>query len=209
MLAVYLAASTTLSTSLSLHAGRLRRPARVFELKTQGPDPSGVKPFSSTCVPGTLKTTLSGFVLRCPGRLSLGTHNHSSGAHCSESSHDRPVGRSRRSPPPKVSRGTGGCASSPTWRARLRRQVVCHMCCWMNSCSSLDIGPCDARPQAGRARSGPSSHSSYHLTSHHRTSSSYRQRRCIRSSSHHLINTSSHRSHHANHTPHLSPYADT
>ena len=133
---------------------------------------------------------------------------HASGAPCSDSSHDRPVGRSRRSPPPKVSRGTGGCASSPTWRARLRRQVVCHMCCWMNSCSSLDIGPCDARPQAGRARSGPSSHSSYHLTSHHRTSSSYRQRRCIRSSSHHLINTSSHRSHHASHTPHLSPYAD-
>ena len=165
--------------------------------------------FPSAHLQITTLPVLSGFVLRCPGRLSLGTYNHSSGAPCSESSHDRPVGRSRRSPPPKVSRGTGGCASSPTWRARLRRQVVCHMCCWMHLCSSLDIGPCDARPQAGRARSGPSSHSSYHLTSHHRTSLSYRQRRCIRSSSHHLINTSSHRSHHASHTPHLSPYADT
>ena len=71
MLAVYLAASTTLSTSLSLHAGRLRRPARVFELKTQGPDPSGVKPFSSTCVPGSLKTT-SIFYVTLPAALLVG-----------------------------------------------------------------------------------------------------------------------------------------
>ena len=39
MLAVYLAASTTLSTSLSLHAGRLRRPAELSRIEDAGPRP--------------------------------------------------------------------------------------------------------------------------------------------------------------------------
>ena len=39
MLAVYLAASTTLSTSLSLHAGRLRRPAELSRVEDAGPRP--------------------------------------------------------------------------------------------------------------------------------------------------------------------------
>ena len=54
-----------------MRAGRLRRPARVFELKTQGPDPSGVKPFSSTCGPGTSKTT-SIFYVTLPAALLVG-----------------------------------------------------------------------------------------------------------------------------------------
>ena len=39
MLAVYLAASTSLSTSLSLHAGRLRRPAELSRVEDAGPRP--------------------------------------------------------------------------------------------------------------------------------------------------------------------------
>ena len=51
----HLAAATALSTSLSLHADRLSRPVELSRVRAPGPDPSGVKPFSSTCVPWSLK----------------------------------------------------------------------------------------------------------------------------------------------------------
>ena len=63
---------------------------------------------------------------------------------------------------------------------------------WANSCSSLEIGPCDARPQAAGHHIITSPHhhiTSHHITSHHITSHHHHTAEPL----HQVIITSPHR----------------